>query len=165
MKVLALTLALLGPLALASSAAAVHDVDNNRMIGGGWIDDPNILVGKVTLGFELPCALDNPDIRPSLQVNWRQNSFTLRGPTSLTLCAGKGELGAVAGETTGICNGQPATARFSFTNTAKISPDRAYYRNAVERLEITGSEPGCTLTLANTGLTGGTFRFMDNPEL
>jgi hypothetical protein len=165
MKTLALVLAAVATLTLAGTAAAIHD-ENQRMIGGGWIaiEDPNIFVGKVTLGFQLPCGIEDPNIHPSLEVNWQRNHFHLNTAT-LDACQGVGSRGGAIGQGTGTCNGEPATARFWFTNANIVIEGVPFYENAVELLEITGSASGCTLALAGTGLSGGTFRFIEDPNI
>lgn len=118
-------------------------------------------MGKVRLGFEIRC---DADASSNLQVTWPGNRFHM-SDVVVDGCSGGAGPGEVSGEGTGLCNGAPATVRFSFESDAVAVEPGEPTGDVVRQLGIEGSAVGCALSISQSELGGGSFRFIDNPEL
>ena len=141
----------------------------DRMVGGGWVDNPDLLdpdsVITVRQGIELWC--DNPDIHPSnLEITWDGgNYFHLTGLDSAG-CDGndpqvRDDGGMIEGRGEGRCNGVHAFISFAFLgNPNTRTGDMA-------AVAIEGDDPDvCSLaTNMPLPLQGGNFTFIDDPNI
>ena len=160
--------ALVAALAFTASAGSIQDPD--MMVGGGWIDNPDILgdpTARIHTGLHLNCdallegsnmeitfrTIDNPDIRSRFHL-----SELVLADCAVTMDeSGKRVDGTHIGTGTGLCNGQMASATWTLTD----SPGRL----DSARLEIEGAAPGCSLTITGF-LSGGNLELLiDNPDL
>jgi hypothetical protein len=163
-SVVAMAIAAGAALALAGPAAAFHDV-NERMIGGGWIDDPDILPAPsemVTLkdGLLLQC---DPAAGPSsLVVTRRGVTFTLRSLTAAS-CGGIGKPDTHTGSGSGSCGGRQATISWRMQDRSTGVYRDPKQSDSVE-LAVTGSAPGCSFSISSV-LAGGNLKLLDDPNL
>ena len=153
-------------LALIGTAGASSGID--RMVGGGYVNDPEIAPDpniKVREGMELWCGIQDPDMRTSnLQITWGSgNSFHLTQLNSVA-CEGNNPLlrddgGMISGFGEGRCNGQQAFISFRFIDNPDIrTGDTA-------SIQIEGDDPDVCAVNVTGALLGGNFTFIDNPDI
>jgi hypothetical protein len=154
-------------LAFAGSAAAIQDVNESRMVGGGWIGNPEIAPNptiKVRDGMVLHC---DPTVSGnSLEVTWGGGDYfhltRLDSATCDRNVPGVDDGGVISGSGQGRCNGEHAFISFTFSDNTEIRavPDEA-------EIAIEGDDPDvCSLSTGGLlPLLGGNFTFIDDPNI
>jgi hypothetical protein len=167
MKILAFLAAALFTCALAASSYGATP-RGDRMVGGGYIQDPNTLDGfaKIREGMVIYC-IGNPDLRPSVEVTWgKGNSFHLTSIGSVACSQnvpGLDDGGSITGFGEGRCNGQHAFISFEFTDNTVNDPD--IRTPDFGELAIEGDDPDVCSISTSGFLLGGNFTFIDNPDI
>ena len=170
---LVLALALVG--ALGVTGAAMSASAGDRMVGGGWIENPEFIDNpdiKVRQGMVLQCGIGNPDIRPSsLEVTWGKGNYFHLREMETAVCnpfaPGIDDGGTQTGTGTGICNGQPARAEWTIGDNMTFIVEPFIVIADGADLRIVGNDTNvCFLdTVGARPLIGGNFTFIDNPDI
>jgi hypothetical protein len=153
-------------LALIGAAGASSGI--NRMVGGGWVNDPDLIGDpniKVPEGMELWCAIDNPELRPSnLQITWGSGNYFHLTELNSVACEGNNPLlrddgGMTSGSGEGRCNGRHAFISFVFLD----NPDLRTGDSA--SIQIEGDDPDVCAVNVTGSLLGGNFTFIEDPNI